>query len=227
MAKFFIQKDKSFKVPCELLPVAFRSQPYAPGLTMLNADVKHAWPPFNFMYKPDTNRWVPVENKIETSYFGFRPLAVFIETTDVFRLIDRKKSQLGYETQKQTLKFSKSELRKREIITFKLKNELNLYDLCSDESLAAHRLKLDDDVFCSTDLSESHEFADLIYEAGFDGILSRTRQGLSYSATVFASAKSKLEDIEILERKDILTVLKENDGEKILRIKIIDDEQLV
>ncbi len=196
----------------------YRAQRYPAGLS--ESDGQTAGSRSHYFFSKSTeNRFAPVQSGVGTYYFGYgNPLAVLLETLPIFR-----ESSLNLP---RPLPFGASELERIEIIKFKITQQLKLFDLNSNEAFVRHNMKINDEVLCSTDLSRSSGFADLVLnEGGYDGILYRTRQGMTHAAVVFETSKSIIENNSIVvERMSALSMLRGiPDSEKRLGIRIVDD----
>lgn len=217
MRDFNIGNGQCVNLDRKEFEVCFRAQDYADDFCENNAYDEGAWLHYNFNRNLLHNRFTPYSSNIETTYFGFDPLAVFVETDETFRNASLKL--------KRPLEFSVKELKEREIIAFRLSRKLKLFDLCGDYAIPRHNLNLNDPVLVSTHYLESHMFAEEVYQAGYDGIMYPTRQGVKNAVVVFDHTEDVLADSEILWRKSLLTVLRETkDAEVNLGIRITEQE---
>lgn len=179
--------------------VCYRAQGYAKGFNENNSTKKGARSHYHFSNDVG-RRFVPQRLDVSTYYYGYNPLAVFVEYERFFRAVSLN--------QRRPMKFSETELKETEIISFKLEGKLNLFDLNSEFAYARHNLKTDDPILVSTDYSESHRFAEQVYKEGYDGILFKTRQGISKAAVVFDVAEQQISSGVIVDRISALTMLK-------------------
>lgn len=219
MSRYNIEAGIRISLPNNALSTFYRGQDYAPGDYEGNTDRSVAWSPVNFSYSPLKNRFTP-EN-VKTTYFACSIATTFVETTEKFRHSIIKN--------RRTIKFSADGLRKREMITFTLPQTLELFELSDELAAARHGIKRDDAIICSVDLTPSKHFASLVYQAGYDGIIYPTRQGINQAVVVFESAKDKfvLEDKHIVKRQSYYSALMTLPTiEKDLDIKIIEDKPL-
>lgn len=185
---------------------AYRGQPY-------DDDPKTIRSPIFLNHSPK-NRFSPTSSDVLTMYYGYKPETAIIESFGIFR-------EAAVPAQ---LKFGKTELSKIELVKFKLTSNLKLLDLCDDLALANLRIKTDSPILTSTDTAESRNFADKVLANGYDGIMYRTRQGVSYAVVVFSVAEHKLQDHEIVERMNLWDAFhRYNIHERIGGIRLIDD----
>ena len=213
MPNFNIKAGYEANLSTDEFKICYRAQSYAPGLNESTANAPSAWAHYNFSRDLKRNRFIPINSNIKVTYFGFNPLSVFVETDISFR-----NSSLNMP---RPMPFSEEELKAKEIISFSLNEPIKLFDLCSEHALIRHNLNPTSNELVSTDYNPSHLFAQQVYDAGFEGILYPTRQGIKNAVVLFDLAQKKIESATIISRKSVLTTLQETaDAERILGIKI-------
>lgn len=215
--EFNIAQGRRFDLNSLDSPYCYRCQSYAPGLNEDNsAGHPQAWLHYNFMRSVDSTRFVPKESPVSVTYYGYNPVAVFVETDTLFRRVALDV--------KRPICYSESYLETKEIITFQLKEPVKLFDLMTEFSFGRHNLKLNHDVINSTNMETSSIFAEEVYQAGYDGIIYPTRQSIKNAVVLFDRAREAIAGGTIIDRQSVLSMLRTypDPFETLLGIKILD-----